>query len=37
LPPWIKRDAAKDNWQTTAWQQRQTQCAQTTPAQDEHF
>ncbi len=21
LPPWIKRDAAKDNWQTTAWQQ----------------
>ena len=20
LPPWIKRDAVKDNWQTTAWQ-----------------
>ena len=22
LPPWIKRDAVKDNWQTTAWQAR---------------
>jgi len=24
LPPWIKRDPVKDNWQTTAWRQRQT-------------
>jgi hypothetical protein len=24
LPPWIKRDPAKDNWQTTAWRQRQS-------------
>jgi hypothetical protein len=23
LPPWIKRETAKDNWQTTAWHQRQ--------------
>src|SRR5262249_25478855 len=22
LPPWIKREAVKDNWQTTAWQPR---------------
>jgi hypothetical protein len=22
LPPWIKHEAAKDNWQTTAWHQR---------------
>jgi hypothetical protein len=22
LPPWIKREAVKDNWQTTAWQAR---------------
>jgi hypothetical protein len=24
LPPWIKHDGAKDNWQTTAWQLRQS-------------
>ena len=24
LPPWIKHDGAKDNWQTTAWRLRQT-------------
>jgi hypothetical protein len=23
LPPWIKRSAAKDNWQTTAWARQQ--------------
>lgn len=38
LPPWIKRDPVKDNWQTTAWQQQQkvTECS---PAavHDEHL
>lgn len=24
LPPWIKHDGARDNWQTTAWQLRQS-------------
>lgn len=39
LPPWVKRDGkAKDNWQTTAWQQRQSLSAQQNVAvQDEHF
>jgi hypothetical protein len=36
LPPWFKGSAAKDNWQTTAWQLSQTQQAQTAPAHDEH-
>lgn len=37
LPPWIKRDPVKDNWQTTAWRQRQT-VTDCSPAQvpDEH-
>lgn len=35
LPPWIKGVTAKDNWQTTAWQQSQQQ-AQSVPAHDEH-
>jgi hypothetical protein len=35
LPPWIKGATAKDNWQTTAWQQSQQQ-AQSIPAHDEH-
>jgi hypothetical protein len=35
LPPWIKGATAKDNWQTTAWQQSQQQ-AQSVPAHDEH-
>ncbi len=25
LPPWIRHDAAKDNWQTTAWRQRRVE------------
>lgn len=38
LPPWIKYDAVKDNWQTSAWQQRQSQSRPTAIAmQDEHF
>jgi Ion channel len=35
LPPWIKGVAAKDNWQTTAWQLSQAQ-QQAIPAHDEH-
>jgi hypothetical protein len=39
LPPWLKREGTpKDNWQTTAWQQRQSLSAQEKVAmQDEHF
>jgi hypothetical protein len=39
LPPWVKRDApGKDNWQTTAWQLRQTHTArQPAGVQDDHF
>ncbi len=39
LPPWVKREGStKDNWQTTAWQQRQSLSAQEKVAvQDEHF
>jgi hypothetical protein len=38
LPPWIKRDHAKDNWQTTAWQERSgaTDC-RSVGLTDEHF
>jgi hypothetical protein len=39
LPPWIRHEAAKDNWQTTAWQQ-QRHRAPTVPEAaitDEHF
>ena len=38
LPPWIKAttSAAKDNWQTTAWQLIQAQKAPSVPAHDEH-
>ena len=37
LPPWIKHEGAKDNWQTTAWQPR-PECAdgRRLPAHDEH-
>jgi hypothetical protein len=37
LPPWIKREPVKDNWQTTSWQQRQaaTECS-TAVVPDEH-
>ena len=34
LPPWIKHDGAKDNWQTTAWRLRQTRTP--TLAGDDH-
>lgn len=38
LPPWIKHEAAKDNWQTTAWQQRQAETQLPGAAvPDEHF
>jgi hypothetical protein len=38
LPPWIKREAAKDNWQTTAWQQRRAHShAPTVITTDEHL
>jgi hypothetical protein len=38
LPPWIKRGPVKDNWQTTAWRQRQpvTDCS-TAAVPDEHL
>lgn len=39
LPPWIKRDAAKDNWQTTAWRPRTAHTHSRTanvPLSDEH-
>jgi hypothetical protein len=37
LPPWMKHDPAKDNWQTTSWQQRSTtsEC-RTVGLTDEH-
>ena len=40
LPPWIKRDAAKDNWQTTAWRPRKAHAPSKTagvPVSDEHI
>lgn len=37
LPPWIKHSAIKDNWQTTAWAQRQTQAPTPQAAADEHY
>jgi hypothetical protein len=36
LPPWIKTNPAKDNWQTTAWQMSQAQRALGAATQDEH-
>ncbi len=35
LPPWIKQEAVKDNWQTSAWKDAQTQ-PHMVHAQDEH-
>jgi hypothetical protein len=37
LPPWIKHDPTKDNWQTTSWQERSntTEC-RTVGLTDEH-
>jgi Ion channel len=37
LPPWIKHSAIKDNWQTTAWAQRQTEARTPQAAADEHY
>jgi hypothetical protein len=40
LPPWIRHEAAKDNWQTTAWRQRHSMSHHHSPgvtAPDEHF
>jgi hypothetical protein len=39
LPPWMKADGPKDNWQTSAWQQRQIQSAERQAAamQDDHY
>jgi hypothetical protein len=39
LPPWIKHETAKDNWQTTAWQQNtgRTPPSSTAAVPDEHF
>jgi len=36
VPPWIKGGVTKDNWQTTAWQLRQTNQSASVPALDEH-
>jgi hypothetical protein len=36
LPPWIKREAVKDNWQTTAWQARPRHLRHHATAPDEH-
>jgi Ion channel len=36
LPPWFKSDPAKDNWQTSAWQPKQTEC-RAVASVDEHF
>jgi hypothetical protein len=39
LPPWIRHEAAKDNWQTTAWQQQRhhAPAAPEAAVTDEHF
>lgn len=37
LPPWIKRERVKDNWQTTAWQPRKIAECPTAAVRDEHF
>ncbi len=40
LPPWIRHEAAKDNWQTTAWRQRQSAAKSQSSGvaiPDEHF
>ena len=38
LPPWIKHATIKDNWQTTAWAQRQqTEARKQQAAADEHY
>jgi hypothetical protein len=38
LPPWVKHEVGKDNWQTTAWQQRQSLTPrEKVAAHDDHF
>jgi hypothetical protein len=39
LPPWIKHEAARDNWQTTAWQPQHHPSTSPSgaPVPDEHF
>jgi hypothetical protein len=38
LPPWMKHDPAKDNWQTTAWRECSTPTdCRTVGVSDEHF
>jgi ion channel len=36
LPPWVNHATVKDNWQTTAWAQRQMQVGRQRAAVDEH-
>jgi hypothetical protein len=35
LPPWVRREQMKDNWQTSSWKPASTNCA--TPKTDDHF
>ncbi|MGH9564607.1 MAG: two pore domain potassium channel family protein, partial [Candidatus Angelobacter sp.] len=37
LPPWIKDDRPKDNWQTSAWQQQYSQQPRPVSVQDDHY
>lgn len=37
LPPWIKHDPPRDNWQTSAWQQRYSQQPGPVAVQDDHY
>ena len=36
LPPWIKHEGAKDNWQTSAWQRSQAREREAALMQDDH-
>jgi len=36
LPPWVRRERIKDNWQTSSWKSTSTNCA-TAKATEEHF
>jgi hypothetical protein len=36
LPPWVRREGLKDNWQTSSWKPRSTTCATVKPT-EEHF
>ena len=37
LPPWMKRQPSKDNWQTTAWRQVEEPKARRVAVPEEHF